>query len=137
MFPGCRSLYSLWNDRVSIQNHIMEHCPYDSVSCIRNRFAGSCAINTVVGMLVGAGDRHLDNLLLTPQRAHIRMRLLLCVLDAEPNAAKQILGNQCRITPSMVEMLGGVHSFYYSHFRSLSRDIYNRCRKFHVPSFTY
>ena len=134
MFPGCRSLYSLWSDRVSIQNHIMEHCPYDSVSSIRNRFAGSCAINTVIGMLVGAGDRHLDNLLLT-RRGIIFGCDFSFVLDAEPNAAKQILGNQCRITPSMVEMLGGVHSFYYSHFRSLSRDIYNRCRKFHVPFF--
>ena len=134
MFPGCRSLYSLWSDSVSIQNHTMEHCPYDSVASIRNRFAGSCAVNTVMGMLVGAGDRHLDNLLLT-RRGLIFGCDYSFILDAEPNAAKQFLGNQCRITPSMVEMLGGVHSYYYNHFRSLSRDVYNLCRRFHVPYF--
>lgn len=131
MHAGCRSLYSLWSDRVSIQNFVMEHNQFDSIRALRHRFSQSCAVTAVVALLVGAGDRHLDNLLLT-RRGNLFGVDFSYIFGEEPNVGKRLLGNQIRITRSMIEMMGGMNGYHYNEFRSTCTDLYSRCRKWHV-----
>ena len=132
MHPGCRSLYSLWNDRVSIQNFVLEHNRYESVHALRTRFSGSCAVTVVLALLIGAGDRHLDNLLVT-RRGHLFGVDFSFLFNDEPNLAKRVLGNEIRITASMLEMLGGgLHSAQYMKFKEQCSDLFDMFRRFHV-----
>jgi len=131
MHAGCRSLYSLWSDRVSIQNYVMEHNQFASISTLRQRFSQSCAVTAVVALLVGAGDRHLDNLLLTRHGCLLGVDFSY-IFGEEPNVGKRLLGNQIRITRSMIEMMGGMHGFHYHEFRRTCTELYSRCRKWHV-----
>lgn len=131
MHAGCRSLYSLWSDRVSIQNYVMEHNQFASISTLRQRFSQSCAVTAVVALLVGAGDRHLDNLLLTRHGCLLGVDFSY-IFGEEPNVGKRLLGNQIRITRSMIEMMGGMQGFHYHEFRRTCTELYSRCRKWHV-----
>lgn len=131
MHPGCRSLYSLWNDRISIQNFVLEHNQFDSVHTLRQRFSGSCAVTVVLALLIGAGDRHLDNLLVT-RKGHLFGVDFSFLFNDEPNLAKRVLGNEIRITRSMTEMLGGMHSVQYSNFKAQCSDLFERFRRFHA-----
>lgn len=129
MVMGCRSLYSLWSDSVSIQNYILERAPSRSVGDIRCRFSESCAFNCVLSMLVGAGDRHLDNLLIHEGRLFGVDYAYL--FNREP-VGKKFLSNELRITRSMIDAMGGDGSYYFQHFRSASTDMYRNFRRWHV-----
>ena len=131
MHAGCRSLYSLWSDRVSIQNYVMEHNQYAAIHTLRQRFCQSCAVTAVVALLVGAGDRHLDNLLLTRHGCLLGVDFSY-IFGEEPNVGKRLLGNQIRITRSMIEMMGGMQSYHYNEFRRTCTELYSRCRKWHA-----
>lgn len=132
MHAGCRSLYSLWSDRVSIQNYVMEHNQYEAIHTLRQRFCQSCAVTAVVALLVGAGDRHLDNLLLTRHGCLLGVDFSY-IFGEEPNVGKRLLGNQIRITRSMIEMMGGgMQSYHYNEFRRTCTELYTRCRKWHA-----
>lgn len=129
MVMGCRSLYSLWSDSVSIQNYILERAPSRSVGDIRCRFSESCAFNCVLSMLVGAGDRHLDNLLIHEGRLFGVDYAYL--FNREP-VGKKFLSNELRITRSMIDAMGGDGSYYFQHFRISSTDMYRNFRRWHV-----
>ena len=88
-------------------------------------------MTVVLALLIGAGDRHLDNLLVT-RRGHLFGVDFSFLFNDEPNLAKRVLGNEIRITRSMTEMLGGMHSVQYSQFKAQCSDLFERFRRFHA-----
>ena len=133
LVQGVRSLYSLWQEKISIQNYVMENNLYTTINTLRLRFIGSSAAAVVMSFLVGAGDRHLDNILVCRDG-----RLFGCdfsyLMGQEP-IGKRIIGNSVmRIVPSMIDFMGGLQSQHYQLFRSVCSKLYNHCRQW-LPWF--
>ncbi|XP_050664741.1 phosphatidylinositol 3-kinase catalytic subunit type 3 isoform X2 [Leptidea sinapis] len=101
----------------SIQNFLRRHnpcegAPYGIRPEAMDTYVRSCAGYCVITYLLGVGDRHLDNLLLTRAGAlfHIDFGYILG-RDPKP------LPPPMKLSKEMVEAMGGVHSEHYHRFR--------------------
>ena len=83
--------------------------------------AGYC----VITYLLGVGDRHLDNLMLTKSGKlfHIDFGYILG-RDPKP------LPPPMKLSKEMVEAMGGVHSEHYQQFRKLCYTTFLHLRRF-------
>nr|CAD7591205.1 unnamed protein product [Timema genevievae] len=101
----------------SIQNFFRKHHPsetgpYGIASEVMDTYVRSCAGYCVITYLLGVGDRHLDNLLLTTSGKlfHIDFGYILG-RDPKP------LPPPMKLSKEMVEAMGGVTSEHYQEFR--------------------
>lgn len=96
----------------SIQNYIIEHNPTKSVDELRKRFINSVAGYCIITFLLGIGDRHWDNIMITNSGSlfHIDFDYILGN-DSKPGAP------MIRITSSMIDAMGGKNSKYYEEFK--------------------
>ncbi|XP_073960449.1 phosphatidylinositol 3-kinase catalytic subunit type 3-like isoform X2 [Choristoneura fumiferana] len=101
----------------SIQNFFRKHnpcegAPYGIKPETMDTYIRSCAGYCVITYLLGVGDRHLDNLLLTSSGAlfHIDFGYILG-RDPKP------LPPPMKLSKEMVEAMGGVTSEHYHEFR--------------------
>ncbi|KAI5651655.1 phosphoinositide 3-kinase family, accessory domain (PIK domain) domain-containing protein [Phthorimaea operculella] len=101
----------------SIQNFFRKYnpcegAPYGIKPETMDTYIRSCAGYCVITYLLGVGDRHLDNLLLTKAGAlfHIDFGYILG-RDPKP------LPPPMKLSKEMVEAMGGVHSEHYHEFR--------------------
>lgn len=102
----------------SIQNFFRKHnpcegAPYGIKPETMDTYIRSCAGYCVITYLLGVGDRHLDNLLLTRGGAlfHIDFGYILG-RDPKP------LPPPMKLSREMVEAMGGVHSDHFHKFRN-------------------
>ncbi|KAG0236340.1 Phosphatidylinositol (PI) 3-kinase [Mortierella sp. GBA43] len=91
---------------------------------VMDAYVKSCAGYCVIMYLLGVGDRHLDNLLLSPNGNifHVDFGFILG-RDPKPFPAPM------KITKEMVEAMGGFNSVHYQSFRSYCFTAYNILRK--------
>jgi uncharacterized membrane protein YgcG len=110
--------------KFTIWNYIVENNPDQTVEALRRKFVRSCATYCVLTYLLGVGDRHLDNIMITTDGRlfHIDYGF---ILGADP---KPITQPKIRITPDMVDALGGHHSVYYNKFLKLCNKIFQSLR---------
>ncbi|XP_066993314.2 phosphatidylinositol 3-kinase catalytic subunit type 3 isoform X2 [Anabrus simplex] len=101
----------------SIQNFFRKHHPsetgpYGIASEVMDTYVKSCAGYCVITYLLGVGDRHLDNLLLTTSGKlfHIDFGYILG-RDPKP------LPPPMKLSKEMVEAMGGINSEHYQEFR--------------------
>ena len=82
------------------------------VNIVRDKFIKSTAAFSVITYLLGIGDRHLDNIMITNEGElfHIDFGFILG-FDPKP------LAPHMRITPDMVEAIGGINSNNYIEFK--------------------
>ncbi|XP_050293503.1 phosphatidylinositol 3-kinase catalytic subunit type 3 isoform X2 [Anthonomus grandis grandis] len=113
----------------SIQNyfkkhHPQENAPYGIQPDIMDAYVRSCAGYCVITYLLGVGDRHLDNLLLTEDGRlfHIDFGYILG-RDPKP------LPPPMKLTKEMVEAMGGVNSEHYQEFRKLCYTAFLHLRR--------
>ncbi len=108
----------------SIQNYILEKNPNMNIHEFRERLSKSSAIYCVITYLLGIGDRHLDNIMITHEGCifHIDFGYILGV-DPKP------LYPDIRLTPEMIDALGGKNSIYYSKFKEYCGKAYNCLRR--------
>lgn len=126
------TLYNLKeNLKYSILNYIMENNTELSVKKVRERFIKSTAAFSVITYLLGIGDRHLDNIMITDKGElfHIDFGFILG-FDPKP------LAPDMRITPEMVEAIGGENSSNYMEFKKICTTVYN-CLRRHTNIFMY
>lgn len=92
--------------------HPQESGPYGIAPEIMDTYVRSCAGYCVITYLLGVGDRHLDNLLLTSNGKlfHIDFGYILG-RDPKP------LPPPMKLSKEMVEGMGGVNSEHYQEFR--------------------
>lgn len=94
---------------------------------IRERFMRSTAASSVITYLLGIGDRHLENIMLT-RDGHLFHIDFGFVLGDDPK--KSLIGAPAmRLTSEMVEALGGLESQYYERFKNLCTSIFNFLRR--------
>ena len=129
--PNSETLYNIKEkSNYSIQNYILENNKKLPVEEVRNRFIKSTAAYCVITYLLGIGDRHMDNIMVTKDGRlfHIDYSFMLG-LDPKPLAPKM------RITGEMIDALGGIKSSYYKAFEEYCSQCYNILRR-HANLFT-
>ncbi|CAH3041450.1 unnamed protein product [Porites lobata] len=101
----------------SIQNYFRRHAPCESAPYgispeVMDTYVKSCAGYCVITYILGVGDRHLDNLLLTKSGNlfHIDFGYILG-RDPKP------LPPPMKLSKEMVEGMGGASSEFYQTFR--------------------
>lgn len=131
MVPKSKTLYDIKEKlEQSINSFIDSHNDDIPVSVLRSRFNKSCAGYCVITYLLGIGDRHLDNIMITEDGYifHIDYGF---ILGADP---KPMTKPKMRLTDDMVEAMGGTESKYYLEFKEISNRVYN-CLRRHVGLF--
>ncbi|XP_043278033.1 phosphatidylinositol 3-kinase catalytic subunit type 3 [Venturia canescens] len=94
------------------KHHPSETGPYGVASEVMDTYVRSCAGYCIITYVLGVGDRHLDNLLLTTSGKlfHIDFGYILG-RDPKP------LPPPMKLSKEMVEAMGGVGSEHYHEFR--------------------
>ena len=108
----------------SIQNFIMEKNPDITVKELRNNFTRSCASYCIISYLLGIGDRHLDNIMIT-NKGYIFNIDFGYILGIDP----KLMAPEFRITSEMIDAMGGLNSKYYADFKIYCSQAYNCLRK--------
>ncbi|XP_050435673.1 phosphatidylinositol 3-kinase catalytic subunit type 3 [Adelges cooleyi] len=106
------------------KNHPNENAPFGISVDIMENYIKSCAGYCVITYLLGVGDRHFDNLLLTStgKLFHIDFGYILG-RDPKP------LPPPMKLSKEMVEAMGGVNSEYYHEFRKLCYTAFLHLRR--------
>lgn len=133
MVQNCKTLYSIERyHKLSLLNYIIESNPDTSTAELRQRFIKSCASYCVITKLLGIGDRHLDNIMMTDngELFHIDYGF---ILGRDPKPMKL---SEMRITDEMMDAIGGPHSESYKQFKDLCSKIYNTLRRY-TTTFEY
>ena len=128
--PNSTTLYNIKEVlNFSIQNYILEKNPNLTINEFRERISKSCAIYCVITYLLGIGDRHLDNIMITDEGKifHIDFGY---ILGRDP----KIISPEIRLTYEMIDAMGGVNSKYYENFKKYCGISYN-CLRRHAAIF--
>jgi len=115
----------------SIMNYVLENNDEVKVRDIKGRLVGTMAAYCVITYLLGIGDRHLDNIMVTKDGRlfHIDFGY---IMGADPVFNDPGI----RITNEMIDALGGMSSKYYQQFTEKCSIIYN-CLRRHIDLFIY
>ncbi|KAK9813719.1 hypothetical protein WJX73_005251 [Symbiochloris irregularis] len=110
--------------RYLAQFHPDPSSPFGVKAEVLDTFVRSCAGYCVMTYILGVGDRHLDNLLLTPDGRlfHIDFGFILGT-DPKP------FPPPVKLCGEMVDAMGGADSPAYRRFCSLACEAYNILRK--------
>ena len=128
--PNSSTLYHIKEDlNFSIQNWIIENNNSLNVDEIRDNICKSCAAYCVITYLLGIGDRHLDNIMITGDGKlfHIDFGY---ILGKDP----KMMSPEIRLTPEIIDAMGGIHSKYYSKFKKYV-NISFKCMRRHSRTF--
>ena len=90
-------------------------------------YINSMAFGCVTTYLLGIGDRHLENLMVTKSGVFFHVDFGF-IFGKEPNNFKQGLASKIRITLSMIEPMGGIDSKDYLKFEQKCCEAYNELR---------
>lgn len=125
MLPGTTTLYDIKHKyKTTLQNFILERNSNLTVAELRTKFVKSVAAACVLSYVIGVGDRHLENMLVTDDGKLIHVDFSYLLGD-DPKHVK----NEMRITPDMLDALGGRGSTTFTQFQELCADVYRVIRK--------
>lgn len=130
MVSGASTLYAIRQSDTSLQNFVYENNANISVEEVKTRFLESCAFSTTASLLFGFGDRHLDNIMIS-RSGHMFHCDFSHVLGKEPGV-KTFTGNNFRVTPQMIDFLGGRQSHFFAKFRETCINVYNTARRWYL-----
>ena len=124
IIDDAKTLYEIQKMGFTIQNWIIENNPDTKINDLRKRFTLSCAAYCVISYLLGIGDRHLDNIMITKDGYlfHIDFSYIL-------GRDAKFMAPEIRITPDMIDAMGGPTSKNYSLFKEICTRAYNCLRR--------
>lgn len=130
--PNSKTLYDIrFKEKQSLLHYILMNNRNSNVDTLLNRFMKSCAAYCVITFLLGVGDRHLENIMITDTGTFFHIDYGY-ILSMDP---KFISTSDIRISEDMIGVMGGVNSSLYKEFKELCEQIFNALRR-HVNIFT-
>jgi len=131
MLPSVTTLYDVKHVyNTTLQNFILERNSSLTVAGLRERFVKSVSAACVLSYVLGVGDRHLENMLVTDDGELVHVDFSYILGDA-PTA----VSTEMRITPDILEALGGYESTTFIEFQELCMSVYSMIRE--KSSFWY
>lgn len=118
MVESTSTLYDIKHkDNKTLQNFIMDLNPEKTIHQVRTKFIKTCVASCVICYVLGIGDRHLENILVTTRGELLHIDFSY-ILGEDPKESSV----EMKITDDMLDMLGGKNSLYF-------RDFMDRCKK--------
>lgn len=125
MLPECMSLFEI-NKITTLANYVVKHNKHRTVNEIRQVFIKSCASNCVLGYMLGVGDRNLGNILVCEDGTLVHIDFSY-ILGTDPKLTQL---TEMRITPGMVDLLGGNDSDEYQQMKELCTELYSALKMY-------
>lgn len=124
MVEECNTLYDIKHKYNStLQNYIMDLNPDVKVIEMRERFIKTCVSSCVLCYVLGVGDRHLENILVTRKGDLLHIDFSY-ILGEDPKR----LSEEMKITNDMLLMLGGYESRIFKEFKQKCKKAYEKIR---------
>ncbi|KAK3017117.1 hypothetical protein RJ639_006967 [Escallonia herrerae] len=128
-FIPSKSLAQILSEHRSITSYLQkfhpdEDGPFGITATCLETFIKSCAGYSVITYILGIGDRHLDNLLLTDDGRLFHVDFGF-ILGRDPKPFPPPM----KLCKEMVEAMGKAESQYYTRFKSYCCEAYNILRK--------
>ena len=124
MIDNVETLYDI-QKTTTIQNYILSKNQDKNIKQLRRTFIKSCASNCILTYILGVGDRNLCNILVHENGTMVHIDYSY-ILGHDPKWQKV----EMRITPGMVEMLGGKDAIEYEQLKVLCTTMYKEIRKY-------
>lgn len=110
---------------MTLQNFILNNNQDKRIDSIKQTFIQSLAIYSIITYILGIGDRHLDNIMVTKAGILFHIDFSFCIgHDPKP------FYPSIRITKEMIDMVGGEDSLNYKYFIERCNVYYNSIRKY-------
>jgi phosphatidylinositol kinase/protein kinase (PI-3 family) len=117
---------------LTVSNFVLNNNKNLTVGEFRERFIKSTALYCILGYLLRLGDRHLKNIMISKNGLlfHVDFDYMLGK-EPKPYATNRML----RVTPEIVNVIGGYETEDYEYYIKTCVKIYNRLR-LHVNLFS-
>ena len=124
MVEQSNTLYDVkYKFNTTLQNYIMDLNPNLTVSKMRRKFIKTCVSSCVLCYVLGVGDRHLENILVTKDGQLLHIDFSYILGDDPKN-----LEIEMKITEDMLNMLGGKNSSSFIDFKKYCSLAYKNIR---------
>ena len=124
MVEKANTLYDVkYKYNTTLQNYIMDLNPTLTVTQLRKKFIKTCVSSCVLCYVLGVGDRHLENILVTKDGSLLQIDFSYILGDDPKN-----LNVEMKITEDMLNMLGGMNSESYQQLKKDCTEAYKHIR---------
>jgi hypothetical protein len=122
----CLTLKSIKNKNYTLQNYILDNNKDSQIKIIKERFAKSLAISSCLSFVLGLGDRHASNIMVSNigHIIHIDYGYIL----ENPFHSTIVHNPIIRISNEMIDFLGGWNSEYYDLFKNYIIKVFDIIR---------
>tara|TARA_Y100000389_G_scaffold168329_1_gene173927 strand:+ start:3906 stop:5960 length:2055 start_codon:yes stop_codon:yes gene_type:complete len=119
------TLYDIKHKKnTTLQNYIMDLNPKRTIEELRNNFINTCVSSCVLCYILGVGDRHTENIIINKYGELVHIDFSYIMGEDPKNIEVEM-----KITPGMLQMLGGKKSKHFQLFKKLCSHIYKIIRK--------
>ncbi len=125
MLPHTQTLQEI-QKHTTLTNWIVQHNLNATILQIRETFIQSCASNCILTYVLGVGDRNLGNILLLQNGTMCNIDFSY-LLGTDPRLQEL---TQMRITPGMVQLLGGPDSQHFTQLKQTCTTMFSTVKKF-------
>jgi len=122
---NCYTLKSITQKNYTLQNYILENNKDEKIGNVKERFAKSLAISSCFSYILGLGDRHAGNIMISKngQIIHIDYGYIL-----ENPIHSSLITPIIRISNEMIDFLGGWNSDYFIVFKNYIIKVFDIVR---------
>lgn len=122
---NCLTLKNITQKGYTLQNYILENNEDEKIGVLKERFAKSLAISSCMSYILGLGDRHTGNIMISNNGhiIHIDYGYIL-----ENPIHSTIFTPIIRISSDMIDFLGGMQGNYYEIFKTYIINVYDILR---------
>ena len=138
MIPQATTLYDVrYHKKMSLLNYILQCNPTVPIRAIQERIVTSASGACLLAFTMGLGDRHLENILVTPRGRLVHVDFGYILGDDPKHAYTHM-----RLTEDMMDAMGGRHSAAFEAFQRSAQQSYAALRRhcsfwYHLLSAEY